>query len=195
MIDRILEKIYEVRIPNIRISENPERIHAIEASRCIRLSYYERKDPIAADIAGKISLLIRDGIKSSFKNSQSEYRADDLVLEVTAELIIDNEYLIKSEMVPTLPEIPHPRDLLYINACLFAFNKPSGVLVYLTYEGKSVEFSVSRSNRMFEEIFRRARILNKLLKENKVPIVEPSDSCLSCNYYDRCYSRERKSQP
>jgi CRISPR-associated exonuclease Cas4 len=30
------------------------------------------------------------------------------------------------------------------------------------------------------------------LKENKVPIVEPCDLCLTCKYYDRCYTREKK---
>lgn len=45
---------------------------------------------------------------------------------------------------------------------------------------------------MFQEIIRRARILSTLLKENKVPIVEPCDLCLTCKYYDRCYTREKK---
>jgi CRISPR-associated exonuclease Cas4 len=44
---------------------------------------------------------------------------------------------------------------------------------------------------MFEEIVRRARVLSTLLKENKVPIVEPSDLCTSCKYYSRCYAREK----
>jgi hypothetical protein len=29
------------------------------------------------------------------------------------------------------------------------------------------------------------------LKDGKVPIVEPSDLCLRCKYYSRCYSREK----
>jgi CRISPR-associated exonuclease Cas4 len=35
--------------------------------------------------------------------------------------------------------------------------------------------------------------LNTLLKERKVPIVEPSELCLTCKYYERCYYREKKT--
>jgi CRISPR-associated exonuclease Cas4 len=61
----------------------------------------------------------------------------------------------------------------------------------MTADGKTVEFSTSKSNRMFEEIVRRARVLSTLLKDGKVPIVEPSDLCQRCKYYSRCYSREK----
>jgi CRISPR-associated exonuclease Cas4 len=44
---------------------------------------------------------------------------------------------------------------------------------------------------MFEEVVRRARVLSTLLKDKKVPIIEPSDLCLSCKYYSRCYAREK----
>ena len=54
-----------------------------------------------------------------------------------------------------------------------------------------MQFSITKNNRMFEEIIRRARVLSTLLKDGKVPIVEPSDLCLSCKYYSRCYAREK----
>lgn len=173
-------------------SNDAQKVHAIEASRCTRLSYFERKDPILADNVEKISILLKEGIRHSFKNVHSEYKVDDLTLGVTADLILNNEFIVKFEIVSILPEIPHPRDLLYINACLFAFNKFEGILVYITYEGKFEEFTVTKSNRMFEEIIRRAKVLSTLLTEGKVPIVEPSDMCLTCKYYGRCYNREKK---
>ena len=40
---------------------------------------------------------------------------------------------------------------------------------------------------MFEEVARRIRIFNDLLKEKKVPILEPSDECSNCQYYEKCY--------
>jgi CRISPR-associated exonuclease Cas4 len=191
MIEKSFDKIY-TDIDQIAHKDNPDIIHAIEASHCTRLSYYERKDPIPADITGKISILLKDGIRRSFNNINAEYKVDNLTLEVTADTIINNEFIIRFELVTNLPEIPHPRDLLYLNASLFAFNKIEGILIYVTAEGKTVEFSVTKNNRMFEEIIRRARILSTLLKENKIPIVEPCDLCLSCKYYERCYCRERK---
>jgi CRISPR-associated exonuclease Cas4 len=192
MIEKTFDKIY-TDIDQIAHKDNPDIIHAIEASRCTRLSYYERKDPIpTANSDAKISILLKDGIRRSFNNINAEYKVDNLTLEVNADAVINNEFIIRFELVTNLPEIPHPRDLLYLNACLFAFNKIEGILIYVTAEGKTVEFSVTKNNRMFEEIIRRARILSTLLKEKKIPIVEPCDLCLSCKYYERCYSREKK---
>jgi CRISPR-associated exonuclease Cas4 len=192
MIEKTFDKIY-TDIDQIAHKDNPDMIHAIEASRCTRLSYYERKDPIpAANSNTKISILLKNGIRRSFNNINAEYKVDNLTLEVNADAVINNEFIIRFELVTNLPEIPHPRDLLYLNACLFAFNKIEGILIYVTAEGKTVEFSVTKNNRMFEEIIRRARILSTLLKEKKIPIVEPCDLCLSCKYYERCYSREKK---
>jgi CRISPR-associated exonuclease Cas4 len=64
----------------------------------------------------------------------------------------------------------------------------------MTGAGKTVEFSLTKNGRMFEEIVRRARVLSTLLKDNKVPIVEPSDLCLSCKYFERCYARKKETE-
>ncbi|HYZ51741.1 MAG TPA: hypothetical protein VE593_12705, partial [Nitrososphaeraceae archaeon] len=135
-----------------------------------------------------------DSIRRSFNSVNGEYKVDNMTLAVTADVISDDEFILRFELVGTLPEIPHPSDLLYINACLFAFNKNEGVLIYINGKGETVQFSITKNNRMFEEIIRRARILSTLLKESKVPIVEPCDLCLQCKYYERCYSRQKKPQ-
>jgi CRISPR-associated exonuclease Cas4 len=194
MIEKILDKMSDDSGKDFMNSNDARTIHAYEASRCTRLSYFERKDPIPADNVDKISMLFKEGIRHSFKKVHAEYKVDcNLTLEVTADLILDDEFVVMFRNVSNLPEIPHPRDLLYINACLFAFNIFHGILVYITDEGNAEEFSVTKSNRMFEEIIRRARVLSTLLNEGKLPIVEPSDSCLTCKYYGRCFNREKKS--
>jgi CRISPR-associated exonuclease Cas4 len=193
MIEKTLDKVCN-DLNQITEKDDPNKIHALEASRCIRLSYYDRKDPLPlVSNAGKVSIMVKDSIRRSFNNVQGEYKVDNLVLQVSADFVVNDEFIVRFEVVGNIPEIPHPRDLLYLNACLFAFNKFAGVLMYVTNEGKTVEFSVLRSNKMLEEIIRRARVLNTLLKENKVPIVEPCDLCLRCKYYERCYSTERKT--
>ena len=192
MIEKTLNKVHE----DIRLNidkDNPDKIHAFEASRCTRLSYYERKDSIPSDNITKMSTIVQDSIRHSFNNVSGEYKIDNLTLEATADMIVNNEFILGIEVVTNLPEIPHPRDLLYLNACLFTFNKDEGILIYITSKGETTEFSVTKSNRMFEEIIRRARILSTLLKEAKVPIVEPCELCLKCKYYGRCYSREKKT--
>jgi CRISPR-associated exonuclease Cas4 len=191
-IQKALDKIYEDTHQKIN-REDPDRINAIEASRCTRLSYYERKDSLPSDNTTRMSFLLTEGLRRSLNNVRGEYKANNLILEVAADMIINNELIVRFEVVVNLPDIPHPRDLLYLNACLFAFNKSEGILIYINVEGKSLEFSVTKNNKMFEEILRRARVLSTLLKESKVPIVEPCDFCLNCKYYERCYSRETKN--
>jgi CRISPR-associated exonuclease Cas4 len=191
IIEKTFEEVYGDIYPNVN-KNDPSIIHAFEASRCTRLSYYERKDPLPSDNATKISILLKDGIRRSFNNVNGEYKLDNLTLGVTADVISNDEFVLRFEVVANLPEIPHPRDLLYLNACLFAFNKNEGILIYITGKGETVQFSITKNNRMFEEIIRRARILSTLLKESKVPIVEPCDLCLQCKYYERCYSRQKK---
>jgi CRISPR-associated exonuclease Cas4 len=170
---------------------NPDRIHAIEVSGCTRFAYYERKDSLPSDNATKVSSLLGNGMRHSLSNSRGEYKVDTLALEVNVDMIMANEFIVRFEIVSTLPEVPHPRHMLYLNACLFALNKDEGFLIYMTAEGKTVEFSVTKNNRMFEEIVRRAKVLSTLLKENRVPIVEPSDLCISCKYFERCYARKK----
>lgn len=189
-IQKTLDGIYENLTTKID-KKNSDKIHALEASSCTRLAYYERKDPLPPENTSKISILLTNGMRHSLNNLHGEYKVDTLSLEVDADMIIANEYVVRFEVVKVLPEIPHPSHLLYLNACLFAFKKEEGLLVYITTDGKTMEFSVSRNNKMFEEIIRRARVLSTLLKEGKTPIVEPSDLCLSCKYYERCYAREK----
>lgn len=191
----VIEKAIDNTYENLSLKidkANNDRIHAAEASSCTRLAYYDRKDPLQADSAAKISIFLSNGMRRSLGNVPGEYRVDGtLALQVNADMIIADGFVVRFEVVKELPEVPHPRHLLYINACLFAFNKDEGFLIYITAEGKTVEFSVTKNNRMFEEIVRRARVLSTLLKEGKVPIVEPSELCSGCKYYERCYSREK----
>lgn len=190
----MVEKAFDTLYEDLRVKidrNNSDRIHALEASYCTRLAYYERKDPIPPDNPSKLSILLSDGIRKALSNKKGEYKIDALTLEVNADMVIGNEFLVHFEIVPELPDVPHPRHMLYLNACLFALDKLDGFLVYMTADGKTVEYSVTKNNRMFEEIVRRARVLSTLLKDNKVPIVEPSDLCLRCRYYSRCYAREK----
>jgi CRISPR-associated exonuclease Cas4 len=190
MIENTIGDIYENL--SVKIDKtNSDKIHAIEASGCTRFAYYERKDSLPSDNAAKVSSLLRNGVRHSLSNSRGEYKIDTLALEVNVDMIMANEFIIRFEIVPTLPEVPHPQHMLYLNAGLFAFNKDEGFLIYMTEEGKMVEFSVTKNNRMFEELIRRARVLSTLLKENRVPIVEPSNLCTSCKYFERCYARKK----
>ena len=189
-IEKSLDKLHDDLSVKID-KKNPNRIHAVEASGCTRFAYYERMDPLPTDSLSRISILLGSAMRHSLSNVRSEYKAEGLSLEANADMIMADEFVVRFEVVPALPEVPHPRHLLYLNACLFAFNKKDGLLIYMTAEGKTVEFSVTKNNRMFEEIIRRARVLSTLLKDSKVPIVEPSELCQNCRYYERCYAKKQ----
>jgi CRISPR-associated exonuclease Cas4 len=165
-------------------------IHVSEITRCSRLSYFERVDPFVDEYSNALSNISKGSLTKLLNGITREYKVDDLILYATVDLMIDNEMIINFVPVSKLPEYPHPNDLLYTNASMFIFDIQGGFIVYFTPEGKFVEFSVSESKRMFEQVVRRARILSLLLKEKKTPVVEPSELCFSCKYFQRCFQQK-----
>jgi CRISPR-associated exonuclease Cas4 len=150
-------------------------------------------DPFVDEYSDALTNIYKSSITSLLNGVTKEYKVDDLTIYVTVDLFIDNDLLINFVPVSKIPEYPHPNDLLYTNASMFIFDGENGFIVYFTPEGKFVEFSVSKSKRMFEQVVRRARILYLLLKEKKTPVVEPSELCFSCKYFQRCFGQQKES--
>ena len=169
-------------------------IHVSEITRCTRLSYFERMDPFVDEYSNALSNISKGSLTKLLNGITREYKIDDLTIYATVDLMIDNDMIINFVPVSILPEYPHPNDLLYTNASMFIFDIQGGFIVYFTPEGKFVEFSVSESKRMFEQVVRRARILYLLLKEKKTPVVEPSELCFSCKYFQRCFGQQKESE-
>lgn len=168
-------------------------IHLDEVVRCLRRSYYDRVEPKEIErtsFADLVGGLLRS---KGYGSKTGEFEIDDLKLKGQTDMIVDDVVFV-FRSANTLPENPIARDLLYINACMWIFDKTEGLLVYLTGDGKETSFSLSRSKKMFEEVVRRARVLHDLLKEKKVPILEPSDECSNCQYYENCYIKEKISK-
>ena len=169
-------------------------IHVYEITRCSRLSYFERMDPFVDEYSNALSNISKGSLTKLLNGITREYKVDDFTIYATVDLMIDNEMIINFVPVSKLPEYPHPNDLLYTNASMFIFDIQGGFIVYYTPEGKFIEFSVSESKRMFEQVVRRARILYLLLKEKKTPVVEPSELCFSCKYFQRCFGQQKESE-
>ena len=68
------------------------------------------------------------------------------------------------------------------------------MIVYITGDRKEITFSLTRNKKMFEEVIRRVRVLNNLLKEKKTPILEPSEQCSSCQYYEKCFTKKKNTK-
>jgi CRISPR-associated exonuclease Cas4 len=179
---------------NLGLNYDLNGIHVLEITHCSRLSYFERMDPLIDEFSNALSNIFKCSLQRLLNGITREYKIDDLTIYATVDLIKDDELIINFVPVSEIPDYPHPKDLLYTNACMYVFDKESGFIVYFTPEGKYVEFNVSKSKRMFEQVVRRARILNLLLKEKKTPVVEPSELCFSCKYYQRCYGQQKESE-
>jgi CRISPR-associated exonuclease Cas4 len=162
------------------------RIHAAETIGCTRYSYYDRTEPLTSEVSSTLLSVLKRAGSNFLKSPSIEYKVDDLILIVTADMIID-DMIVNYVLVNSLPETADPKDLLYTNACLFGFDKNNGIILYTTVDGRHIEFFVPRSNKMFEQVVRRARILSILLKQKNTPVIEPSDFCKTCKYNKRCF--------
>lgn len=189
---KAMDDIYRDLDSQIDRTDN-KRIHVREAVTCLRRSYFDRKNPLLPTKKQKLSTIINDSMRKAIKNGgTAEYSIDsELTLIGHADAIID-DVIIRFEIVDKLPKEPEPKDLLALNAVMWIFDKLEGVLVYITNSGKSMEFAFTKDKHMFEETIRRARVLSTLLKDEKAPIVEPSEACLHCPYYDRCFIQQKK---
>jgi len=178
----------------LALDSHKSGIHVSEITRCSRLSYFERVDPFEDEYSNALQNILKGSVKKLLNGETREYKIDDLTIYATIDLIVSNDMIVNLIPVSKLPENPHPNDLLYANACMFIFESQGGFIVYFTPDGKFAEFSVSESKRMFEQVVRRARILHLLLKEKKTPVVEPSELCFSCKYYQRCFGQQKESE-
>jgi len=195
--DRDYRKLIKTAIDSIgkqvelQIDANDiKTIHLDEVVRCLRRSYYDRVEPEEIDRTSFVDLVGGLLRSKGYGSKTGEFEIDDLKLKGQTDMIID-EVVFVLRSANTLPENPIARDLLYLNTCMWIFDKTEGLIVYLTGDGKETSFSLSRGKKMFEEVVRRARVLHDLLKEKKVPILEPSDECSTCQYYERCYIKQK----
>ena len=168
-------------------------IHLKEVVQCLRRSYYDRIDPKEVERRGFNDLLSGLLRKLQYGSESKEYAIDELKLRGQADMIVDDSIIL---FRPTLitPEAPKAGDLLYLNACMWIYDKKDGMIVYISGDREESSFSLIRDKKMFEEVVRRLRVLNDLLKEQKTPILEPSIECTECQYYQRCYITKRNTK-
>lgn len=185
IINRIIDERYEKVVEKI---DDYNKITVDECVRCLRKAYYNRKEPSSPTNKLKMQTILSKFIRFS---NRKEYNIDGLTLIGYADAIID-DVLLCIIPVTQLPKEPLPEDILYINSNLNIFNVDNGVLIYTDGGGNTIEFSLVRDKRVFNETIRRAKILSTLLKEGKTPIIEPSSACMECQYQERCYLRRWK---
>lgn len=174
-------------------SENIQKIHLQEVVQCLRRSYYDRLEPEEIERKGFNDLLSGLLRKLQYGSEPKEFAIDEIQLKGQTDMIVDDSILLFRVATSEL-ESPNANDVLYLNACMWIYDKDDGIIVYITGDRKETTFSLTRNKKMFEEVIRRVRVLHDLLKEKKVPILEPSVDCSECQYYERCFMKKKNTK-
>ena len=174
-------------------SKDIQTIHLHEVVQCLRRSYYDRVDPQEVERGGFNDLLSGLLRKLEYGSEPKEFAIDDIKLKGQVDMIVDDTILLFRSASTEL-ENPLGSDILYLNTCMWIYDKHDGIVVYISKDRKEIIFSLTRNKKMFEEIIRRVRVLKDLLKEQKLPILEPSTDCSKCQYYERCYMKKKNSK-
>lgn len=177
----------QIDVKNIKI------IHLKEVVQCLRRSYYDRVDPKEIERRGFNDLLSGLLRKLQYGSNPKEFAVDDIKLRGHADMIADDS-IILFRPANTILETPLANDLLYLNSCMWIYDKTDGVIIYITGNKEETIFSLTRDKKMFEEVIRRVRVLSDLLKEQKTPILEPSNDCTDCQYYQRCFITKKNAK-
>ena len=174
-------------------SKDIQTIHLQEVVQCLRRSYYDRIEPTEVERRGFNELLSGLLRKLQYGSEPKEFAIDDIKLKGQVDMLVDDSILLFRSATDEL-ESPQANDVLYLNACMWIYDKVDGVIVYITGDRKETTFSLTRNKKMFEEIIRRVRVLHDLLKEQKTPILEPSSDCSNCQYYERCFMKRKNTK-
>jgi CRISPR-associated exonuclease Cas4 len=174
-------------------SKNIQTIHLQEVVQCLRRSYFDRVEPLEIERRGFNELLSGLLRKLEYGSDSKEFEIEDIKLKGQTDMMVDDVIMIFRPAQNEL-ESPLANDILYLNACLWIYDKTEGIIVYLTGDRKETTFSFTRNKKMFEEVIRRVRVLNNLLKEQKAPILEPSTECSDCQYYEKCFVKKKNSK-
>ena len=181
-------------------TKDPNTIYLHEATKCLRRSFYDRTEPLETEQTQFNKVL--GGLFRKMKSQATIGKYEmysGLALKAQVDMIKDDVVMI-FRSVNRYPENPLPADILYVNACMWMFNKIEGVVVYITPDGKEESFVTNRNQKMFEEVIRRTKVFHDLIDRRntdpkaKPPIIEPSLDCLDCQYYERCYIRKKEGK-
>ena len=181
-------------------TKDPNIVYLHEATKCLRRSFYDRTEPLETEQTQFNKVLGGLFRKMKSKATIGKYEMDGgLALKGQVDMIEDDVVMI-FRAVNRYPENPLPADILFVNACMWMFDKIEGVVVYITPDGKEESFVTNRNQKMFEEVIRRTKVFHDLIERRntdpkaKPPIIEPSIDCLDCQYYERCYIRKKEGK-
>ena len=174
--------------------EDVNKIHVNEVTKCMRRSYYDRTDPAEPERTRFSDLLGGMFRKLDYGSIPATYDLKNgISLEAQSDMIADDVVMI-FRSVSEFPEDPFAKDILYLNACLWIYNNVDGIIVYIDGVGNEASFALTKDKRMFEELVRRVQTFRTLVNEKKLPQLEPSTECSTCQYYERCFGKKKRNE-
>ncbi len=174
--------------------ENLNKIHLTEVTKCMRRSYFDRTDHVEPERTRFSDLLGGMFRKLDYGSAPATFDLKNgASLEGQSDMIADDVVMV-FRSVSEFPEDPFAKDILYLNACLWIYDKVDGILVYIDGVGQEASFSLTKDKKMFEETVRRVQTFRTLLNEKKVPQLEPSTECSTCQYYERCFTKKKRNE-
>lgn len=188
----VIEEVFAELNPKLG---DESEISVEEVSGCLRHAYLDRKDPAERTPKQMISALIEKG-SLSFLEKPVEGVVEggsNIKLVGRADRVEDDVVMIFRRVIE-LPVIPYAEHFIQLNSYLHMFNKNEGAIIYFDNEGNEVEYILPKSEKLFKETARRARILNTLLRNNIIPSVEPSSRCNDCPHNEKCYYSSEDKQ-
>jgi CRISPR-associated exonuclease Cas4 len=193
VINGALDALAKESTPKISNPGDKNEVFLHEIVRCMRRSYFDRFDAI--EPAGKNFNIVLGGLirKLPYGAKLGEFAIEEIKLKGQADMIVE-DIIIIFKTIREPPENPAASDILYLNGCMWIFNKTEGVIVYMTGDGKETSFALTREKRMFEEVIRRVRVFSNLIADKKTPILEPSSECNQCQYYEKCYIKKHEEK-
>ena len=130
--------------------KNIQTIHLQEVVQCLRRSYFDRIDPIEIERRGFNELLSGLLRKLEYGSDPKEFQIDDIKLQGQTDMIVDDAIMLFRSAQSEL-ENPLANDVLYLNACLWIYDKTEGIVVYITGDRKETTFSLTRIKRCLKK--------------------------------------------
>ena len=124
-----------------------QTIHLHEVTKCLRQSYYDRIDPLKQEQSSLNKILGGLFRKLKSRATVGDYDIKDgIKLKGQADMVVRDVVMI-FRSVEVFPENPLPSDILYLNACMWMFDKIEGIITYITRDGKEDSFVATKTKR------------------------------------------------
>jgi len=197
----LIKQTFIKSINKVNQSDN-KTIYITDLVGCIRRSYYIKKYGFPVDESTALWLLLGTmfhdliiPVIAEALNGQKEvptmYSYEGVDIRGRVDILLDDA-VIELKTCTKLPMKPKLSHVEQVNAYMHFFNKPKGVLVYVSkIQADVAVFECNKNPHMFQQTLEKAKILKEAIENNTPPEVNLPLSvrrqfCASCQFFDKC---------